>query len=393
MAMRRSLPLFLALVAAFVLIVVFRGDDPVHEVAYLEPEVGADPEPEPEPLDAPEVVAREEVPVPTVEGAEKTSAEERENGADEEGFPDPIQTGECTLALELIDFETRAHVAGTVHLWRLDAPGNEHWNAGDQLQASLEVPDDGLGIPDLPEGRYRVRSEQEADCVEDPEPFVVTGGWTRVVVEIHVPRSFPIYLRVYDQEGREVEEAEVYLMEVGCSCDDPLDPSWRQRRTRKGSPDDFKSRGSRTGIFRDPTWQTVRAGPNGLLLGEVPQDDRRKRIKWRGGLRVPGKQVIKLEPSGDLTAPGRYVSVLIDPAIVKDHLFMPDGSSARSLGTRLHIEPSVLSVDEALPSEPWRSVPIRVSLAGYYDWEPFEYTFTLLDLPLPDRYLVMKKDK
>ena len=58
---------------------------------------------------------------------------------------DPIGRGECSLILQAFDADCGEPIDARADLWRLNAPGNEHWRAGDQLQASVKI-DANAGI-------------------------------------------------------------------------------------------------------------------------------------------------------------------------------------------------------------------------------------------------------
>ena len=57
-----------------------------------------------------------------------------EEWVDIDSLPDPPEQGQCDLTLDFIDSITGEAVSGEVKLYRLDAPGNELWTRGDQLQ-------------------------------------------------------------------------------------------------------------------------------------------------------------------------------------------------------------------------------------------------------------------
>ena len=52
---------------------------------------------------------------------------------------------------------------------------------------------------DLPAGQYRARCAGAADVGDDPAPFLVQGAFTEVVLEIRSPRTFPVYVRLFEE--------------------------------------------------------------------------------------------------------------------------------------------------------------------------------------------------
>jgi hypothetical protein len=59
------------------------------------------------------------------------------------GPPDPLEPGSSTLELTLLEQDSGAPFASEVVLWRLDAPANGYWTAGDQDVARAEVGREG----------------------------------------------------------------------------------------------------------------------------------------------------------------------------------------------------------------------------------------------------------
>jgi hypothetical protein len=119
-----------------------------------------------------------------------------------------VERGDCAISLRVLDAETEQPVASTVDLWRLDAPGNEHWTAGDQLQATADVPVEGARIEALPAGVYRPVCLAARYSAEDPPPVRVEGALTEVTFRILVPRKFDAHDPI---KGRRSRDAGGYL--------------------------------------------------------------------------------------------------------------------------------------------------------------------------------------
>jgi len=135
-----------------------------------------------------------------------------------------IDVGSTTLKVVAVDTDG-AIVASHVELWRIDAPGNEHWTGGDQLQAQAFVPIEGWLFTRLPEGRYRLVCHAQV-FDEAPLEVVVLAPRTRLDVPIRVPRSFRIRVAVRDRFGRLVPS--VFLGSETTSL--ALDEPWRFER-------------------------------------------------------------------------------------------------------------------------------------------------------------------
>ena len=148
---------------------------------------------------------------------------------------DPVERGPCSLFLRVVSEDAGRPVRTEVYLYRLDAPGNEHWSEGDRLKATVMVEREGTRIEELPEGRYRVYSMQQRKQSEDPPAFRVAGELTKHTVRIPLPRRYRVYVMVYDERGRILRDAERRDVGYGKSSTQK-EPTWlRKRRFR--SPD------------------------------------------------------------------------------------------------------------------------------------------------------------
>ncbi len=183
--------------------------------------------------------------------------------------PDPVQTGPAALDLQLVDAATDQAVASYVELWRIDAPDNEHWTAGDQLQDQAQVPVEGWLFTKLPEGRYRIVCHSQVWGEEAPETDVL-APLTSLRLALQLPREFRIRLDVRDRFG--VQVPSLSLSTAGWESLGAQD-EWRSERGLKsGAGVAIGMRGSRMGGRR---WKSVSPQPpEGFDLGQFHEADR-----------------------------------------------------------------------------------------------------------------------
>jgi len=303
--------------------------------------------------------------------------------------PDPVERGDCALLLELIDRETRDYVESHVDLWRLGAPGNEHWTEGDQLQTSVHVREGGATVRQLPEGIYRARVRAEVRHADDPPEFAVRGPHTQVLLEVELPRSHPAYLRVYDEHGIEILEAEC---SIGVASDyqyGPDDVPWRRERRLKNDSGEWLFDSEISSFADSPFGSTpLQAGREGFYLGDFRQASREGLLRQRITLLAPHRSSVHLEVDGAPGEPQHFVGVAVDLAHVIDSIFRPDGSKDPALVKRLEARCEAQRVSEPDPSESWRELPIEVTVAKNETFQELKFTFRARDLPLGDRFLV-----
>lgn len=272
-----------------------------------------------------------------------------------EAHPDPIELGNALLDLRLIDETFGAGVASHVELWRLDAPENEHWTAGDQLQDQAQVPVEGWIFTRLPAGRYRVVCHAEAWGEEPPE-IEVTAPRTRIDVALVLPREFRIRLDVRDRFGNQV--AGLTLEERSFEFLDDRQP-WRGERTQKsGLGTSIGIGGFRSG--RSKPWS---------LPGPQPPEGFDLGLRWeadRGGHRTE-VMVMRTESGGRvrLTIPPRtsgdldLVAVVLSPQEVEPLVRFP---SAVSAPLELDVFGKAVERDRGLPDGGWQHAPVKIRI-------------------------------
>jgi hypothetical protein len=341
---------------------------------------------------------REAVEAQPIEPTELAEAgDPNEPEADDELFieshPDPLQLGDCALFLEVYDREALEPIRTVVHLWRLDAPGNEFWGAGAQHQATLDVGTDGRWFRELPAGRYRARCLAERRANEDPHEFVVSGDTTRHRLLIDPPRERELQVRLYTSTGEPIREAEFRLGSRGANSHSVGRPDWAAAREPKFESEftGFGAGGGWSGSRRMP-WKSLQADADGWFHpGSVLEGQRDQTPTYRLEARVGDLAHLNHYFDGD-TEDLRLVSVVIDARSAERSVVTPDGRESHELEDGLRVVSRVLPFREGR-RDAWRHVPIEASRRWESDYEDLEFEFTLDDFPLPTRVLVEKPAK
>lgn len=143
---------------------------------------------------------------------------------------DPPERGDCRVLIRVRDRRTGRGVDGILDLWRLGAPANEHWTAGDQLQQTVRTEVGEVEVWHLPVGTYRAVVGAAAADAEDPPAFEVGPAVGDVMIECEVPRMFESRVRLVTPQGIPMRQARVrersYL-----ALDKSRRPAWIVPRT------------------------------------------------------------------------------------------------------------------------------------------------------------------
>ncbi len=346
--------------------------------------------PDPGELAAPEVAPRaptdrEVAPVPDA------PPEVVEEPQDEVApLPDPVERGECALFLQLFDAETREPVRSNVQLWRLDAPGNEGWTRGDQLQATLDVGDGGRWFRELPAGRYRARCEGEHRAAEDPPEFVVECPTTSHHLDLSLPRERDVTVRLFTADGDPVRRAEFRLERRGAHTRSADRPSWVTRRepTNGALSSVFGMGGGWSGRMRGG-WRALEADATGrFLVGACAEGTRTSTPTYVLEMRAGDFAPVYHDFDGDAETMD-LVSVLIDPAPVQASVLAPDGRTCAELADGLRVTAGAVGATDD-PRADRERVVFEASRRWKDDYQDLEFEFRVTDLPLPTRHLESK---
>jgi len=296
---------------------------------------------------------------------------------------DPVEEGECSLHIALADRDSGRELAGSVALYRLDAPGNEHWTRGDQLQCMVDVAVGGTLVEKLPGGAYRIFCLDQPAKSEDPEAFLVSGALTRRTFAIPSPRWFEAWLVVVDENGRRFDRGR--LRGGGrYHTDRSMEPGWRVARALREPDKYFTGRGFGAGAMGGRSVRAATAVDGRFPLGRYLEDARRRVGHVRWSWQSPERTEVRVEIDQAGARPREYggISIPIDP--IRRSILLPDGGSALERGARIE---AWHDAAEGRPPEPALAViRVRATLNGH---EPLEFEMRADDPP-PVRTMVAK---
>jgi hypothetical protein len=261
-----------------------------------------------------------------------------------EGHDDPLEHGSSALRITLVEKADHEPLASFIWLVRLDAPGNEFWEHGDHVQARLDIPKEGLWIPGLPEGMYRVACWQRLEGEPDSEPFLVAGPRTEVEIELVVRGPRPVRLLVNDAFGPSA--ATLYLVsadELGGASLARVD--WIMPRLPKGDELWFESFVGEPDFGPPPRGLPIEAQTGVFVLGEVPAPTRGHPDPTLFVLDDPGVSRITVLADWDHADGKRWAAVRVPTSTIAAAIRLEDGAPP---------DPALLEIEatcEALPAE------------------------------------------
>jgi hypothetical protein len=291
--------------------------------------------------------------------------------------PDPTQTGPASLTLRLVDAHSGEPLASRVELWRVDAPQNDGWSAGDQLQATVEVTRDGAWLADLPEGRYRAACERAAANQVLPE-FELRAPHTSIELALERPLEFELRVHFVDRFGEPYASAEWWEQHVRM-----LEPASAARRSRSprvlpGSIWGLSFQHSFAFDFEQPRpRQTVVQSDDGILLGRHRACTRERGLRPVLRLRAPDGALGELEVPALGDGVVRFVVVGLPADVAASRVRLPDGRPSAAAVEALGL--ALLCAD---PERDWRSAPVRLKaeLEGFQGVE-LTWSASLGELP------------
>ena len=284
--------------------------------------------------------------------------------------PDPVEQGECALFVRLVDAATGAPVESSIDLWRLNAPGNEHWLDGDQLQLRTDIAQTGTTLRDLPEGDYRPVCAAQRFAAEDPPPVSVLGPLTEVTIQIELPRPFHVRLRLFDANGHPLPEAAVRRSGGGWTQRDHA-PAWRKRRDLRDPPASttglFVGRGGASSMGLGGRAHAQPQPAAGYTLGPVAESPKHRALTHSYRAEVEGLSDVSLSIRGDRADERTYVGVMAPIETLVRDVRLPDGRPAAAAGARIYAWCSAVLAEEATRPDFWRHLEIDVSveMPGY----------------------------
>ena len=292
-------------------------------------------------------------------------------------YPIAPEVRDARLVLRLVDDETGRPVAMAVRLWRLGVPEDERWTEGDIEIETVPVDEEGTTLRDLVPGRYRLFADGQRMDAPDPPEFALTSGENAVETRVVVARTIPLFLRVFDEEGRSVERGRIQVLGSGFSRTTRDSPSWARSRCEKladggfrgGSGSFLAGRGCNPspGALVEAT-----AGVRGFELGDWTEERRDGREGW--GLRVEfdGRNEVRTGAGGGTG----FTGVIVAPALSRERMLLgvvlDDGGTALERGATAEARADALWLRSGESQDLWRAIPVRVkvTLDGY---EPLEF--------------------
>jgi hypothetical protein len=265
--------------------------------------------------------------------------------------PDPIETGDCAVVMNFYDSITGEPVSGNVDLWRIGAPENEAWTAGDQKQASLSVQGGSARAESLAAGLYRAYPLFARAGAEVAPAFQIGGALTPVSIPVEMPPLEEVYLRLVDEEGREVldsEDQRIELLDAGFRMRmGKRTPDWKVSRLPKDA-NALGGRGSGGGYRGSSSrdWKRVEQSASGISLGKLQGNTLEWRRTYSRKIRINGGPTTTIDFEVD--GAGSYVAVLPSPKAIHDRLQFPGDAKSYDIQEDLWLSVSVVPVHEAL---------------------------------------------
>lgn len=304
----------------------------------------------------------------------------------EESPEDPVQLGDCGLFLTIVREQTLEPVASHAWLVRLDAPANETWSRGDQVQAKLEVPRAGVWIPNLPSGLYRVACWEQPDGQPDPAPFLVTGARTAFQVVLPTPAPRPVRLRVFDELGSSVETVFLVSAEPPASAPKFPEVNWLQQRTPLEDGVYFESFSGEPSFSSDDHGQPIQAVAGVFELGRVSAPTRGQDDALVYSLKKPGHSRIVVSADWKQANGCTWGAVQVPLATIEAALWLASGERPNPANLTIDATCFAEPIADEVTLEPGRHASLDVKVR-YHGFEALEFHWTPADGILADQVL------
>lgn len=312
----------------------------------------------------------------------------------EEAPEDPLQTGACALRLTIVDRASAAPVRSLVHLWRLDAPENEFYGPGDQLQRTVFVPAEGLLLEDLPADEYRVVAQSQARREPAPPAFEVVGPLTHHELTIGLPIPHEGWLEVYTPDGRRLEAADLSPVRLRSRWSSNESATWVRRRECKleGVFEDVEIMDSSESSEEEAERPLTQVEVGGFRLSGLREGNHGAGHTCVCEARFPGRSwvLVRLDPEQvDFSDPKnlRLVAVSAPLSDLLPHVLLPDGRDGNSFAESVKASCVAQPASTLDPAMPWAEleVDVRVRVQGH---EPLHFRWRPTGGPPQDRVLV-----
>lgn len=302
---------------------------------------------------------------------------------------DAIEDGACVLFLKLVDAKTGAAQKGLMNLWRLNAPGNGNWSAGDQLQETAKVLHEGREFVNLPPGSYRAVSLGSAFGSGYADAFQVGGALTEHTLLVQAPIEIETFVEIYNASGVRLEEIEVKDAGRSWQARKSSPPPWRVERVAlHGNPIQQGGGGGGGGFGSSShrSWRKLHASPQGFALGSFLQDSRERANQYRFDVRAPDGGVLELEIDRLPEPGGRLVAVFMSTQDVLWHVVFPDGRNGESFESSNTVRAHPVLVDAAHPDATWRDASVEVTVF-HEKRRPWKRVWRPSEGPMTDRWI------
>lgn len=280
---------------------------------------------------------------------------------------DPLELGTCSLDVVVRDRAGGGPASGRVELWRLAAPGNLRFEAGDQRQGTAELLDGRANFQALPSGSFRVAVLRARWGSEDPPPFLVEGPSTAIELWVDTPRSRAVQLDVRDTSGRRLR---LPARVVGASASWNEPPAWvvPRRPLEVDAPPALPS-GPRDRQWRaDGARGAVEPGPLFYDLGEFTEASARdgRERRWVVFLEGYAEIVCDLPPTAE--GPVRLAALAVSLAEIRDRARSADGGplDRASLAIDAVSEAFQLTTSQVHPDDEqaWQRAVARIGVSA-----------------------------
>lgn len=298
--------------------------------------------------------------------------------------PDPIEKGNCSLRLTLIDSLSGRPVSGDVDLWRLCVPGNEWWTEGDQQQGRLSAKQGTVLVNDLPAGFYRAYVHRARSGSESAPRFMVEGELTSVQILVESPRPECMRLHLVDSDGFPVQtpvDSKFAIRKRSSIRHHPgnLQPEWLSHRDRTDpslKPPERQAGGASLGSSAE-SWTEVEYASGEIDLGEVRGDPRDYSSFHHWDLRLGAGRPARVGMTP--TEEGNYVAIWPDVEEILECVELPEGIAIEDLRNAIDVTIRAVSMNlnegETVATQwPQAKATANIRLRGFetarFQWKP-----------------------
>lgn len=308
---------------------------------------------------------------------------------------DRLEQGDSELILRIVDRATRRSAPGFVHVWRRNAPANDAYGAGDQLQAEVWIGEgrDGESIQGLPPGEYQILALAQRFGALDLEPIRLGPGKTvRYDLPIDLPMERRVRAEVFDEDGQRLGQV-LEIVGRPVETERGILPQRLEPRvwTEAGKP-------LRPYPEQGPPvleWPRRRGGTPlqsdgyGFDLGTYREDSKERNVLQPILLNPAEGCAVEVVVDGEHLGPATYVGVSVDPEPFEARVLLPDNRPAGSAGATIRVTSRAQRLTGRSGNEFWKRIPIKIEaqLEGYRD---LEVIFTLADGP--PAYIKMERE-